>query len=66
MVAAARTRTRVVRAVLTAELGNYKGSDNSKGGSVAAVMVVVQGEELSFSSSFLTRTLASSWLLSIS
>lgn len=63
---AARTRTKVARVVLTAESGNYKGSDNSKGGAVGVVMVVVQGEELSFSSSFLTRTLASSWLLLIS
>lgn len=50
---AARTRTKVARAVQTAELGNYKGSGNSMGG---LVMVVAQGEELSFSSSFLTRT----------
>lgn len=53
---AARTRTKVARAVQTAELGNYKGSGNSMRGLVVAVMVVAQGEELSFSSSFLTRT----------
>lgn len=54
MVAAAvvGSRTNVARAVLTAELGS-KGSGNSSGG---AVVVVVQGEEPSFSSSFLTRT----------
>lgn len=56
VVAAARTRTTVAREVLMAQLGNYKGSGNSRGGRVAEVMVVVQGEELSFSSSFLTRT----------
>lgn len=53
---AARTRTKVAKVVLTAELGNCKGSGNSKGGAVVAGMVVGQGEELSFSSSFLTRT----------